>query len=51
MPSAHTATAADGTNGHKKYGVGHKVGPGVHYDKLLDFFHKGENGHKGKCHQ
>lgn len=51
MPSPQTATAADGANGHKEYGVGHKVGPGVHHDKYLHFFHKGENGHKGKCHQ
>lgn len=51
MPSSYTATAADDTNRNKKYAIGHKVGPGVHHDKFLDFFHKSENGHKGKRHQ
>lgn len=51
MPSSETAAAADDTDGHEKYGVGHKVGPGVHHDKLLDFVHESEDGHEGKGHQ
>lgn len=50
MSSANASTAADHTNRHEEYGVGHQVGPGVHHDKHLDFFHKGENSHKGECH-
>lgn len=51
MPSSETSTATDDANGHKEYAIGHKVGPNVHHDKFLHFFHKGENGYKGKCHQ
>lgn len=51
MPSANTSAAADHTDGHKKNGIGHQVGPGVDPHKWPDIFNKGENGHKGEGHQ
>lgn len=51
MSSANASAAADHANWHKEDRIGHKVGPGVRHDKYLDFMHKGENGHKGECHQ